>query len=442
MPPPPESPRPRLEISPEHPSLDTALRIRLDGLPPGREVTLRASQADPRGREWHSAAAFTAAHDGTVDLARDAPRRGSYQEADPMGLVWSMEPSAGQPSATPADVLAPSDLCLVAEAGGVQVAAAQVARLRVPAGLRRIEVREGGLVATLYAPHGQPRPGVLLLGGSEGGMHEDDAALLAAHGYAVFALAYYGLPGLPATLQDIPLEYFGQALGYLQQHDQVSGSQLAVIGASKGGEAALLVGATFPEVRAVVSVVGSGVLTQGISQDVRTGSFLDILGTPVSSWTYQGRELPYLPNVVTPELEAAVAAGDPVALRLAFEPGLRRADLVGAAAIAVERINGAVLLISGSDDQGYGPAFHDIAARRLARHHHQHPWQHVVYEDAGHLIAAPPYDPTTRSLTPGPGVMFRHGGTPAGNARARAEGWQRIRTFLAEELATTSDGLG
>jgi dienelactone hydrolase len=439
MPPASESPRPRLEVSPEHPSLDTALRIRLAGLPPGTEVTLRASQADPRGQEWRSAAIFTVAADGTVDLARDAPRRGSYQQADPMGLVWSMEPSAGQPQDSPADFLAPADLRLVAEVGGVQVAAAQRARLRVPAGLCRTDVREGGLVATLYAPESQPRPGVLLLGGSEGGMHEDDAALLAAHGYAVLALAYYGLPGLPATLQDIPLEYFGQALGYLRQHDKVSGSQVAVIGASKGGEAALLVGATFPEVRAVVSVVGSGVLTQGISQGVLTGSFLDILGTPVASWTYQGRELPYLPNVVTSELEDAVAAGDPVALRLAFEPGLRRTDLAAPATIAVERINGAVLLISGSDDQGYGPAFHEIAARRLAVHRHQYPWDHVVYEDAGHLIAAPPYAPTTRSLTPGPGVMFRHGGTPAGDARARAEGWQRIRTFLAEELPPPSD---
>jgi dienelactone hydrolase len=125
--------------------------------------------------------------------------------------------------------------------------------------------------------------------------------------------------------------------------DFLAPTQLAVIGASKGGEAALLIGATFPEVGAVVSVVGSGVITQGIRQDVLAGSFLDILGTPVASWTYQGRELPYLPNVVTPELEDAVAAGAPV-------------------------------------------------ARRLAGHQHQHRWSHVVYQDAGHLIAAPPYD--------------------------------------------------
>ena len=37
---------------------------------------------------------------------------------------------------------------------------------------------------------------------------QDDAALLAVHGYARPRLAYYGVPGLPATLEWIPLEYF------------------------------------------------------------------------------------------------------------------------------------------------------------------------------------------------------------------------------------------
>jgi hypothetical protein len=218
-----------------------------------------------------------------------------------------------------------------------------------------------------------------MLGGSEGGMHEDDAALLAGHGYAVLARAYFGLPGLPAALQDIPLEYFGRALAYLREPGRASSGAVAVIGASKGGEAALLIGATFPQVRAVVSVVGSGVVTQGISQDVRAGSFPDIMRTPVASWTHRGRELPYVPTPVTAELAAAVAAGEPVALRLAFEAGMRAAGVIPAATIPVEKINGAVLMISGGDDQGYGPAFHDIAARRLARHHHPRPWDHLVF---------------------------------------------------------------
>jgi hypothetical protein len=202
---------------------------------------LRASQTD-RGQEWHSAATFTTASDGTVDLTRDAPVRGSYQQADPMGLVWSMEPETIEPASAhepasalgpvggqepvdgqkparpadphsptnphgPTDLLGPVLLQLTAEIDGIQVAAVRRHRLRIPDGLSRTDVREDGLVGTFYVLEDGPRPGVLLLGGSEGGMHEGDAALLAAHGFAVLALAYYGLPGVPATLRDIPLEY-------------------------------------------------------------------------------------------------------------------------------------------------------------------------------------------------------------------------------------------
>jgi dienelactone hydrolase len=65
-----------------------------------------------------------------------------------------------------------------------------------------------------------------------------------------------------------------RALHLLQGAPHVRDGQLAVAGASMGGEAALLIGATFPLVGAVISIVGSGLITQGISQDVRTGSFL------------------------------------------------------------------------------------------------------------------------------------------------------------------------
>ena len=427
--------RPHLAVTPERPSLDTELHIRLTGLPSSAQVTLWASLRDPRGRQWRSAARFWTAADGTVDLRRDAPTSGSYHGVDPMGLVWSMEPGDQPPPDRPADFLTPTTLRLVAEVAGAQVAAAQVERLRVPDGLARTDVRTGGLVGALYHPEGDdPLPGVLLLGGAEGGMHEDDAALLAAHGYAALALAYCGMPGLPVSQQEVLLEYFRTALEFLGRQPRVRTDRLAVMGASKGGEAALLIGATFPEVHAVVSVVGSGLVTQGISQVALTGSLLDVLRTPVANWTYHGRALTYLPNVVTPELEAAVVAGEPVALRLAFEPALRRVDLLPAATIPVERIAGGVLLISTDDDQGYGMAFHQVAADRLAAHGHPHAWRHVVYPGAGHNIAAPPYAPTTRPLSPGPGVTFTGGGTPAGDARARAGAWQETLRFLSDEI--------
>jgi dienelactone hydrolase len=278
-------------------------------------------------------------------------------------------------------------------------------------------------------------PGVLLLGGSEGGLHEDHAALLAEQGYAVLALAYYGLPGVPQVCQDIPLEYFGRALDYLRAHPRVDGDRIGVFGGSKGGEVALLIGVTFPDrgVRAVVSVAGSGVVTQGICQSVFTGDLRTILTTPVANWTYQGHELAYLPNVVTPRMERALAAGEPVALGWA-RPDLGDVERVAQAAIPVERINGAVLLVVGADDQNYGVEFHKIAARRLEEHRHPHAWKHVVHEGAGHFIIAPHIAPTSQT-SPGPGgITFLHGGTPEDDARARAETWRETVEFFASEL--------
>jgi dienelactone hydrolase len=278
-----------------------------------------------------------------------------------------------------------------------------------------------------------------MLGGAEGGLHEDDAALLAAHGYVVLALAYYGMPGLPQTLTGIPVEYFGTALNYLRDRADVAASRIAVHGISKGGEAGLLIGSIFPAIRAVVSIVGGGLVTQGISQDVETGSLLEILRTPVANWTYQGRELPYLPNAVTPRMEAAVAAGGPVSLGWAA-PDLSNTRAVEEAAIAVERINGPVLLISGADDQTYGPAFQEAAARRLAAARHPHPFRHIVHEGAGHLIASIGYRPTTQSVFPGPGVPFQYGGTPAADAAARLATWRETLRFLDQALHSDSAG--
>jgi hypothetical protein len=42
------------------------------------------------------------------------------------------------------------------------------------------------------------------------------APLLALHGYATLALAYFGLPGLPRGLVNIPLEYFGKAIAHVR----------------------------------------------------------------------------------------------------------------------------------------------------------------------------------------------------------------------------------
>jgi dienelactone hydrolase len=279
-------------------------------------------------------------------------------------------------------------------------------------------------------------PGVVLIGGAEGGLHELDAALMAGRGFTVLAQAYFGASGVPPHLVDIPVETFIRSTDWLAAHLAVKGPKVGIIGGSRGGEAALLAGATTPVIGAVVSTVGSGVMTQGIGPG---RSFLEIVGTPAASWTLDGQRLPYLPNVVPPQLERQVANGEAIELGLVFEAALAAADAatLEAATIPVERIDGGVLLVSAGDDRSWpcGP-LSEIALARLERARHPHPFRHLHYPEAGHPIAPPPYGSTMDLVMPGPGVRFKTGGTPEATARARADAWSQSIRFIREQLTT------
>ncbi|HTI28240.1 MAG TPA: acyl-CoA thioester hydrolase/BAAT C-terminal domain-containing protein [Kutzneria sp.] len=288
-------------------------------------------------------------------------------------------------------------------------------------GVTRREVRTHGLVGVLCTPPGGPAPGVLLLGGAEGGLHANDAALLAGHGFAVLALAYFGESGLVR----VPLEYFGTALRFMAEQESVRGNRCAVLGGSFGGVASLLVGATFPEqVSAVVSIAGGGVLPQGIDTD---GDFWHMMDTEVPPFTWRGEPLPFIANPSTAEMRRQATAGEPVALRLAFEQGMRDAARLEAATIAVERIQGPALLITGGDDQQFpAEALSDIAMSRLAD------GRHLRFPEAGHGICVPPTRPMTDTDEQGPGVRLALGGTPEATVAAQHEVWRAAVAFLSD----------
>ena len=429
--------RPHVEVTSRTGLADEPVRLRLVGLPPGQTVTVRARMRGLPGSRWESHATFQADDQGVVDLATQPPLAGTYAAAGPMGLFWSMALLPGEAADDPPpggteEPLPPTRITIAAECDGQQIAATTIERLRLRPGVTRTLVRDRGLVGTLFQPPGPgASAGVILIGGSEGGLHEADAALLAAHGYAVLALAYFGMAGISPNLVSIPLEYCETAIDWLQGHAGVRDDRLGVIGGSRGGELALLLGATFPAVTAVVSYVGSGVITQAIPGD----ALLDNLRSRLPSWTYRGRPLPFLPSQVTPDLEAQVQAGVPVELRLAFLAGVADSAAVEAATIPVERINGPVLLISAGDDRLWPSArLTEIALERLQRHHHPYPYHHRHYERAGHGIIQPPYGPTTLREWPGYGVVFAAGGTARDDAVARADAWAQTLAFLAQHL--------
>jgi dienelactone hydrolase len=113
------------------------------------------------------------------------------------------------------------------------------------------------------------------------------------------------------------------------------------------------------------------------------------------------------------------------------------------AEIEVEKIHGAVLLISGSDDGVWeSAAMAGKIVARLKRAGFSYPFESLTYDHAGHSIARP-YLPTTNlngRRHPVSGRIMQMGGTPAGTAKAREESWQQMLLFVDSHLRALNGG--
>jgi dienelactone hydrolase len=251
---------------------------------------------------------------------------------------------------------------------------------------RALVLNVDGVLGTLFTPpDGSPkRPGVLLLGGSEGGAGPVvDAALLASHGYPALALSYFGQPGLPQTLRDIPMEYFATAAGLLAKEPSLDSRQVVTWGYSRGTEPAVLLAEFYPE-------LVRGVILYAPTQRVNVG-FPD-LGT---AWTRGNQPVP----------------GGP---------------------LPVAHVAGPVLAIAGGADKVWlsGPAATDLkvaldAAHTNVRH------EVLLYAAAGHGVGSFPYYPgPTRPVHPVLRRPILLGGSREANESARADGYPKMLTFL------------
>lgn len=393
-----------IDVTPQPARFDEIVTIRLRDLQPGQPLILRASMQDERARTWTSCATFVANGQGSVNLAADAPITGSYSGVDPMGLFWSATTQQSRRGVFLKRGNEPLCMELTAEIDGVAIASTIVQRHIIAPGVERVPLRERGLVGVFFRPPTTTqRPAVLVFGGAEGDLHEGRAALLASWGYPALALAYFGMEQLPGELANIPLEYFETALTWLGEQKGVDRERLALLGTSRGGEAALLLGVTLPQVRAVIAVVPSSLIWESESA---SGYY--------PAWTHHGQGIPCL-RWPSSDPAAELSEQD-MQTYLAAQP-----TAAAQATIPVERLRGPLLLISATADRIWPT--HAFCENILARLHetcHPFPSHHVVYQDAGHLFTLP-HLPTT---------LTWHGGSAAAMAHANADYWHQIHTFL------------
>lgn len=288
----------------------------------------------------------------------------------------------------------------------------------VDAGPTGQRIEGDGIFANYYPAKGVgPRPAILLLGGSEGGLGKDMRALallLQTEGYSILQLAYHNAPGKSAKLKNIPLEDFRRGLDWLKAQPGVDANRLGIVGYSKGAEAGLLVATRYPGVRAAALGMPSSVVWDGMTgENYMFGSFS-------SSWSEGGEPLPHLAYKGQPGSDGLM----PV-----FVNGLKELDKNPAAIIPVERFKGKLLLVCGEAEKLWPscPMTDQIVARAAAK---GAPAPVVLrYKDAGHGVMGAPFanDKARR-------YWAKLGGTEAGNAAARADSWAKIGAFLKAEL--------
>ena len=247
--------------------------------------------------------------------------------------------------------------------------------------------------------------------GTAAGLHEFKAALLASHGFAALALAYFGFDDLPQTLDEVELEYFEEAARMLLKHPCVLSHGVGLLSISGGSAIASMLAAHQSDIiRAVVSVSSPHVLTFNL---IHKGNPLECIALDVS-------------RIKKTENNAVCFKDGYHMMYTQNCPGI----------IPVERINCPILLVYGTDDLVGDVAYSaECIQQRMEDHGKGSLCTVLEYPDTGHVIE-PPYTPHSHaSFNQALGVHLAMGGETKAHAMAQEDFWPKVLKFLRDNLS-------
>ncbi|XP_011232180.1 acyl-coenzyme A amino acid N-acyltransferase 2 [Ailuropoda melanoleuca] len=413
----------QLTATPASALADEPVHIRVSGLSPLQLVTLMASLKDEKGNVYRSKAFYKANEVGELDLTQAPAFGGDYVGVHPMGLFWSLKPQKAFGRLLKSDVMnSPfwvtlnlyDSVCMQDFITDEPMASQVVQRWFSAPGVQRVQIREGRVRGALFLPPGEgPFPGVIDLFGGRGGLIEFRASLLAAHGFAVLALAYFAYEDLPSSLQEIDLEYFEEAANLLLAHPKVQMPGIGVISVSKGAEIGLAMACFLKQVAATICINGTNAIYEFPLR------YKDLVITPIPTFIER------MQFHVSGAVSLRHYKGDP------------RDELNQQSVLPVEKAQGSILFVVGENDECFNSKEYAEQALRQLRSHGRNNGRMLAYPGAGHLIE-PPYAPLCyASPTQSSSWPLLWGGDPAAHAAAQEHSWGEILKFLRQHLIQT-----
>ncbi len=410
-----------LKITPNISYTDEEIAIQINGLKPFEIGTLKLSVTDSKKIVWESTACFKANENGEINPKNQAPlENSSYNGIHSMGLFWSLKPEKLNVFNFDTDLVYKLSFYTSNNQKLTDTIIRKTYSNIVDFNIKKVKIRND-LVANFYHDKTYKlRPTIVLLSGSGGNFQHSKAKYIAAKGYNVMDLKYFGTKGLPTTLENIPLEYLHKAINWLKTQSVITSSKIALMGRSKGAEYALIYASKYNDINAVISEVGSSV-TWSSKRYFK------------SSWKYKGKSLPRAKGGLLEAIKYLKSSNGKAQNQLPYMlSAFNNTKRIKESSITIETISCPILLISGENDLQWPSTMMSNQIKvRAEKYNFKYDINHYPYKNAGHQFDELPFLPQIDFSN---FRTWKSGGNFQGNALASIDSWKRIFTFLEKHL--------